>query len=159
MRGEQAIEISAAPEHVYEVVSDLTRMDEFSPECRRVEWLNGATGPAPGARFVGHNRGGPVTWSREGRVVTADQGTEFSFTTEWRGHDSTVWTYRMRPTAGGTTLTESYESLWAPWLMHVLDAVTLRHKQLARHMSQTLYRLKKMVESMPSANETTPGDG
>ena len=65
----------------------------------------------------------------------------------------------MSPTAGGTTLTESYEALWAPWWMHVLDAVTFRHKQLARHMSQTLYRLKKTVEAMPSENEITSGDG
>ena len=82
VRGQQSIEISATPERVYGVVSDLTRMGELSPECRRVEWLDGATGPTPGARFVGHNRGGPVTWAREGRVVSAQQGTEFSFRTD-----------------------------------------------------------------------------
>jgi hypothetical protein len=157
VRGEQSIEISGSPERVYCVVSDLTRMGELSPECRKVEWLNGASKPTPGARFVGHNRGGPVTWSREGRVVTAEPGTEFSFTTEWRGHDSTVWTYRMTPTTSGTTVTECYEALWAPWWMHLVDTVTFRRSQLARHMSLTLYRLKKIVESMPD-NESTPGD-
>jgi len=64
MRGEQTIEIAAAPGTVYALVSDLTQMGEFSPECRQVEWLGGATGPAAGARFVGHNRNGPIKWSR-----------------------------------------------------------------------------------------------
>ena len=100
MRGQQSIEISATPEHVYGVVSDLTRMGELSPECRRVEWLNGATGPTPGARFVGHDRGGPVTWSREGRVVAAKQGTEFCVRgPNGAANNSTTWTYRMTPTS------------------------------------------------------------
>jgi len=152
MQGEQSIEISAAPEFVYKVVSDLTRMGESSPECHRVEWLDGASEPAPGARFVGHNRGGPISWSREGRVLAAEPGVEFSFTTEWRGHDSTVWRYRLRPASGSTLLTECYELRWAPWWMRVLDTVTSRHKQLARNMSQTLSRLKQDAESVQSAD-------
>lgn len=59
MRGERSIEIDATPQQVYDAVSDLTRMGEFSPECRRVEWLDGAAGPRPGAQFAGHNQGGP----------------------------------------------------------------------------------------------------
>ena len=58
------------------MVADLPRMGEWSPECQRVEWEDGATGPAEGARFVGHNRGGPrglMRWSRRGRVLTADR--------------------------------------------------------------------------------------
>jgi Polyketide cyclase / dehydrase and lipid transport len=158
VRGEVSIEIFAAPELVYAVVSDLTRMGEFSPECRKVEWLGGA-GPTPGARFVGHNRGGPISWSREGRVITAEPGKEFSFTTEWRGHDSTLWTYRMKPTSGGTTLTESYEALWAPWWMHAVDTVTFRSKQLTQHMTKTLHRLKKLIESVPPSNGVKSGNG
>jgi hypothetical protein len=158
VRGEVSIEIFAAPEKVYAVISDLTRMGEFSPECRKVEWLNGA-GPTPGARFVGHNRGGPINWSREGRVNTAEPGVEFSFTTEWRGHDSTAWTYRMKPTAGGTSLIESYEALWAPWWMHAVDAVTFRSRQLTQHMTRTLHQLKKLIESAPPSNGVKSGDG
>jgi Polyketide cyclase / dehydrase and lipid transport len=158
VQGDVSIEILAAPELVYSVVSDLTRMGEFSPECRKVEWLSGG-GPTPGARFVGHNRGGPIRWSREGRVVTAEPGKEFSFTTEWRGHDSTAWTYRMKPTAVGTSLTESYEALWAPWWMHAVDAMTFRSKQLTQHMTKTLYRLKELIESVPPAKGVTTGNG
>jgi hypothetical protein len=31
-------------------------MGELSPECRRCEWIAGATGPAVGARFKGTNQ-------------------------------------------------------------------------------------------------------
>ena len=69
--------IEALPERVYEMVADLPRMGEWSPECQRVEWLEGSNGPSVGARFIGHNRGGPgglLKWSRRGRVLTAEPG-------------------------------------------------------------------------------------
>ncbi len=125
----------------------LSRTGEFSPECRGAEWLDGATGPAPGARFVGHNRGGPMTWSRQGRVIRAEPGHEFSFVTEEHGRDATVWKYQMRPAGAGTVLTESYEVRWIPWWMHVVDAVTFRRQQLARNLATTLARLKASLES------------
>ena len=39
---------SHGTETVYELVADVTRMPEFSPEIRRCSWLDGATGPAVG---------------------------------------------------------------------------------------------------------------
>ncbi len=150
MQGERSIEIAATPQQVYAVVSDLTRMGDFSPECRSVEWLDGVTSPVPGARFVGRNRGGPMTWSRHGRVVTAEAGRVFSFVTEEGGRDSTLWTYRFHPAGLGTAVTESYEVRWIPWWMHVVDAITFRRQQLSRNMARTLARLKTVVESQPS---------
>ena len=100
------IVISAPADKVYCLVAELTRMGEWSPECQRVEWEGGATGPAVGAKFVGHNRGGPfklMRWSRRGRVLTADPGREFAFATEEGGHESTVWSYRFEPTDDGRT--------------------------------------------------------
>lgn len=147
MRGECSIEIDATPQQVYDAVSDLTRMGEFSPECRRVEWLDGAAGPRPGARFVGHNQGGPLSWSRRGRVISAEAGREFSFVTEEGGREGTLWTYRLSPAGRGTLVTESYEVHWIPWWMHVADVITFRRQQLARNMAKTLTRLKAHVEA------------
>src|ERR1700723_537412 len=90
--------VDAAPERIYDLVADMQRMGEWSPECQRVEWEGGASVPAEGARFVGHNRGGPrglMKWSRKGRVLVADRGHEFAFVTEEGGHESTVWRYRF----------------------------------------------------------------
>ena len=82
--------VDAAPERLYDLVADLPRMGEWSPECQRVEWEDGADGPAVGATFVGHNKGGPrglMKWSRRGRVLVAEPGREFSFVTEEGGHE------------------------------------------------------------------------
>ena len=68
-----SVVIEAPAERIYELLADLPRMGDWSPECRQVEWLDGSTGPAEGATFIGHNQGGPcglMKWSRRGRVLT-----------------------------------------------------------------------------------------
>ncbi len=41
-------EISASPEQLYSMVSDVTRMGEWSPENEGGEWLGGGTTAQPG---------------------------------------------------------------------------------------------------------------
>jgi hypothetical protein len=59
-----ATTIDAPPARVYALVADLTRMGELSPESNGCTWTHGATGAAPGARFIGRNlrgrRGGVI---------------------------------------------------------------------------------------------------
>ena len=45
------IDIAAPPEAVWDLISDVTRMGDWSPECYRCTWLDGGTGPRAGARF------------------------------------------------------------------------------------------------------------
>src|SRR5262245_6368123 len=104
---EAEVHIEASPEAVYAVVTDVTRMGEWSPETTKCEWLDGATGPAVGARFKGTNKRGFVTWSTKPTVVAAEAGREFAFDV---GGD-TKWTYRFEPDGTGTKLTESFEML------------------------------------------------
>ena len=56
------------------MVSDVTRMGEWSPETIRCTWIDGATGPAVGARFKGTNRRGIFRWSTKPEIVVADRG-------------------------------------------------------------------------------------
>ena len=148
--------IHSAPEQIYDLVADLPRMGEWSPECRCVEWEGGATGPAEGARFVGHNRGGPfalLRWSRRGRVLVADRGREFAFVTEEGGRESTEWRYRFEVTEGGTRVTESYTVKWIPTWARIIDVPTNRHRELREGMAHTLGQLRRAAE------ETTHGAG
>jgi hypothetical protein len=48
--------IDASPERVWELVSDIELMPTMSQELQSIEWLDGATEPAVGARFVGHSK-------------------------------------------------------------------------------------------------------
>ena len=53
------VHVNAPPETVWAILANLDRMGERSPECYRVEWLDGAESPARvGARFKGWNRYG-----------------------------------------------------------------------------------------------------
>jgi uncharacterized protein YndB with AHSA1/START domain len=143
------IVIAAPPERIYALVADLPRMGEWSPECRRVEWLDGSDGPGVGATFVGHNTGGPLglmRWSRRGRVLAAEHGTEFAFVTEEGGRESTEWRYRLEPEAGGTRVTEGYIVRWIPRWARILDVPTNRARELRQAMEHTLAQLKHAAE-------------
>jgi hypothetical protein len=140
------LHIEATPEAVYDLVSDMPRVGEWSPECYRCEWI-GSDGPAVGADFKGYNRVGPVRWSARGRVTTADRGREFAFVTLHKGRrEETRWRYSFRANDGGTDVTESYEFIWAPWYIRFADLFLPRDRQLRRGMEQTLERIRTVAE-------------
>ena len=65
MHDSVTVHMAAPPEKVWDLVSDVTRIGEFSPETFEAEWLDGATGPVVGAKFRGHvkrNGKGPIYW-------------------------------------------------------------------------------------------------
>jgi Polyketide cyclase / dehydrase and lipid transport len=149
--------VSAKPDDIYGLVADLPRMGEWSPECRRVEWADGADGPAVGATFEGHNKGGPrglMKWSRRGRVLVADAGREFAFVTEEGGRESTVWRYRFEAIDGGTRVTESYEVKRIPTWARIVDIPTNRARELVEGMEHTLTRLKATAEARDEAGRS-----
>ena len=75
--------IEASPEVLYDVVADVTRTPERTPDIVRCEWLDGATGPRVGAMFKGWNQDKfgpiPIKWSTKCTVKTAARGEEFAF--------------------------------------------------------------------------------
>jgi ribosome-associated toxin RatA of RatAB toxin-antitoxin module len=140
-------DVSASPAVLYDLVSDVRRMGEWSPECRGAEWLRGANGPAVGAKFKGRNSHGVARWSTKSRVVTADPGAEFSFVTGHLGRDMTRWSYRFDATPNGTHVTESFEMLRdVPWYFRLGDRLLMgvkdRKSDLEKNMRETLQRLK-----------------
>lgn len=148
-RGHGSIEISAPPDVVYDLIADITRMGEWSPECYRCEWLGGATTAAAGTRFRGHNRLGLLRWSRTAVVGVAERGHEFSFTTmnDDAGRAETTWRYTMEPTPSGTLLTESFEFLWCSMVNRLAEAAIPRGRQMDRGIEETLRRIKRAAET------------
>lgn len=149
--GEARVHISAPPEKVYDLVSDVTRMGEWSPETAKAEWIGDATGPAVGARFKGTNKRGLVRWSTKPEVVAAEPGREFSFVTKGMG-PSTKWSYRFDTSAdGGSDVIESFELLDdLPAYIRICDrylmGITDRKADLEQGMQKTLERIKKAAE-------------
>ena len=77
MHREASIEIKASPEAVYDLVSDLPRMGEWSPENIGGEWQGGGSGKV-GDRFIGHNRASERAWSVPVMVTVAERGRCFA---------------------------------------------------------------------------------
>ena len=147
------IVIAAPPVEIYDLVADVTRTPEFSPEVARVRWLGGATGPAVGARFEAVNvnsRG--KRWKNRPVVTVADRGREFAFRRTEPFAGSIEWRYRFEPVDGGTRVVESYE-VRRPvhrlgWF--VIERVfgdTDRREALRSGMRTTLERLRDAVSA------------
>jgi hypothetical protein len=149
-----SLDVDAPAEQIYDLVADMPRMGEWSNECARVEWTNGATGPEANATFIGHNQTGPrgmIRWSRRGRVLTAQRGREFAFATEEGGQEGVVWRYRFESRGDRTTVTESYEVQKIPTWARIMDVPTNRHGGLLKSMRHTLEHLKTAAESAARA--------
>jgi len=99
--------IARSPEDLYDLVSDVTRMGNWSPVCRACWWDEGAV-PEVGAWFTGRNELPERTWETRSEVVAADRGLEFAFIVNgsW-----TRWGYAFARVDEGTELTESWELL------------------------------------------------
>ena len=133
--------VAASAERVYQLLADMPRMGEWSPECQQVEWTGETAAPA-----VGGPRG-LMKWSRVGRVLAADPGREFAFVTEEGGKESTIWRYQLEPVDDGTRITESYEVKTIPAWARVIDIPTNRARELREGMRHTLARLKAAAEA------------
>jgi hypothetical protein len=152
--GEARLHMNVAPEKLYALVSDVTRMGEWSPETVRCRWLEGATGPAVGARFKGSNRRGLIRWSTTPRVVAAEPGREFAFVVSLVlvNREMTKWSYRFQPAAdGGTDVTESFEMMndlpsYIALVERSLMRVKDRKTDLEAGMQRTLERIKTVAE-------------
>jgi hypothetical protein len=109
-RDEVSLVVAAPPEHLYDLVADVTRTPEFSPEVTRCTWLDGATGPAVGARFEAVNTSANGrSWKNRPVVTVADPGREFAFVRTEPFAGTIAWRYRFEPVEHGTRVTESYE--------------------------------------------------
>lgn len=143
-------EIAASPEQVWAMVSDVTRMGEWSPENDGGKWLRGATGPQPGAVFQGTNSHGNKRWNTSCKVVDADPGRVFTFRVTVAGLKIAEWRYDFEPTATGCRVTETWidqRGRLAKALGKPVSGVADRASHNRAGMEQTLERLKEAAES------------
>ena len=107
LRYSESVTVNRSPESLYDMVSDVTRMGEWSPVCTGCWWDEGG-GPREGAWFTGRNELPERTWETRSQVVAAERGREFAFAL--RGSWAR-WGYTFAPVDGGTRVTESWEFL------------------------------------------------
>ncbi len=135
---------------IWELVADVRNIGQFSPETFEAEWLDGATGPAVGARFRGHvrrNEIGPIYWTTC-RVTDCEPGVQFGFDVLAGERALNHWHYRLTPSGDGTDVTESFRlSDAAPLRVYAAVLGPLRRRRNIRDMRRTLERIKAVVET------------
>lgn len=143
---EVTIWIDASPEAVWELVADVTRYGEWSPENQGGRW-DGE--PGLGARFTGANRRGFMRWSTHCEVIEYDPPHRFGFEV---AEARTRWGYRLEPERGGTRVTEWRTRIGRPPLpIRIVLATGLvgrdRERLMVEGMRQTLEKIKDTAES------------
>jgi hypothetical protein len=152
MHDEVTVSMNASPAKVWALVSDITRIGEFSPETFEAEWLGKAvqTGPRVGAKFRGHVRRngiGPVYWTLC-RVIEWTPEEDFAFTVIIRGISVNTWGYRITPTATGCDVTEYFRlSPHLPLRLYWAVLGHWRNRTNVDGMRHTLERIKQVVEA------------
>ena len=146
--GSVELVVPSPPHAVYDVISDVTRIGERSPECYAAHWLPGATPGTVGAQFQGDNDAGRLArWSRRCEVLAAEPGRVFAFRTVPARQpytDSTTWRYDLEPVDGGTRVRHSYEITRPPALplRAVLGLTLSQHRDMRQQMQVNLEALR-----------------
>lgn len=107
LRYSESILVNCPAEALYDMVSDVTRMGEWSPICQACWWDDG-DGPRIGAWFTGRNATTERTWETRSQVIAAERGRRFAFVV---GDGLVRWEYTFEKAEGGTVFTESWEFL------------------------------------------------
>jgi hypothetical protein len=143
--------MNAPPSAIWALVTDVTRIGEFSPETLEGRWVGDATGPAVGARFQGHvkrNGRGPMYWTTC-KVTVCEPEKDFAFLVEVPGVGAGVntWRYQLAPSGAGTDVTESFTLTPSPFIRIYWTLFGgMRSATNRRGMTETLNRIKSVVE-------------
>lgn len=148
------MQIAATPEQVWSLVTDVAQMGRWSPECTGGRWVKGATGPAPGARFVGSNRHGRIRWSTHCRVVAAERAQHFAFEV---AESSMRWGYRLAAVGDGTLLTEYRHQVdHPPWYLGWFGRSGIIGRGRGAMMDDGMERTVQAMKVV--AGQASPGD-
>jgi uncharacterized membrane protein len=142
-----SVEVDASPDAVWAVVSDVTRMPEFSPELRKL-FVVGSKEPRVGMNLVGINRRGYVVWPTTSKVVRFEPGRAVAWKTRESG---ATWTYELEPTEHGTRVTGRRDlpafTFGTTLMGPVIGGAEGHDQELADGIRSTLERIKATVES------------
>lgn len=146
--------IEAPPSRVWQLITDLNLMGEWSPEYQGGEWLEGVS-PSIGARFKGYNKRGERRWESISTVVEIEADQSFSWAVGDPTNPGSTWRFELIPEGAGTrvrqhvTLGPGSSGLTARITEmpdRETDIIESRRAEHRRNMSATLAGLKAYAE-------------
>jgi uncharacterized protein YndB with AHSA1/START domain len=139
--------VDAPAARVWEVVGDPARIGEISPECERVRWLDGSSGPAEGARFAGYNRKGLLRWTTTSTIAELEPERSITWDVDMLGQSVARWGFRLESDGERTKVVQTWKDRRNPLASLVGKARTTDSPGHNRTgMERTLATLKRRVE-------------
>lgn len=148
--------INASPQRVWELVSDIQLMPSLSAELQSIEWLDGATEPTVGARFVGHSKHDALgEWATTSEVVECEPQRVLAWAVEDAANPTAVWRFRLEPKDHGTELSQWMQlGPGRSGLSYAIDRmpdkeekiVFVRMREFEQNMTFTLEQIKTRAE-------------
>lgn len=152
LRHSGSLVINRTPDELYALISDVTKMGDWSPVCKACWWEEGG-GAKVGAVFTGRNELGERTWETKSEVVAANPGKEFAWAVA-EPPTRARWGYTFKAVDGGTELTETWElppegqALFMEWFPDDGPAqIQTRADTAERGIPETLAAIKKAAEA------------
>jgi uncharacterized protein YndB with AHSA1/START domain len=149
--------IAAPSARVWALVADIELMPRLSSELQTVEWLDGRSGPAPGARFIGRSKHEAFgEWATTSHIVEYEPSRTLAWAVEDPQDPSAIWRFTLTPQDGGTLLTEWMQmGPGRSGLSFAIDRmpekeqkiVFVRMREFEANMAVTLEKIKKLAES------------
>ena len=140
------IDINAPVSKVWTLVSDLSLMPQWSPQCRLMKPIGGLR---QGARTVNINRRGLLFWPTTCRITELIPEKKLAFRVNENG---TVWSYELEPTEAGTRLVETRhaenggKAVSNLLVNSVMGGVPNFEQELIEGMTASLTRIKEAAE-------------
>lgn len=147
---EDRIDVAAPPSRVWELVCDVRRMPEWSPQVASTRLRAGFDHCALGAEFTNRNREAGLEWTTHGEITRydAERVIAFRIAENWA-----VWSFLLEPADGGTVLTQRRETpdgisdLSIELTDGFLGGQAPFTERLRAGMRQTLERIKAAAEA------------
>ena len=140
------VEINAPVGKVWGLISDLSRMPQWSPQCRMMKSI----GPLrAGTRTVNLNRRNKLFWPTTSTITEVIPERKLAFRVN---ANNTVWSYELEPTATGTRVVETrhaengVKAVSTMTVNAVLGGVPSFEKELVDGMNTSLARIKAAAE-------------
>lgn len=139
--------VAAPPAEVYDLVSDVSLIERWSPSASAVAYDPG-DGPRVGAWFSGHNRRDDREWTTRSQVVAAAPGEEFAFVVGGEEDGIVRWRWTFREDGGGTVVAQSWRLLrHVPVLGSTRAEVASLRDHMADSAESTLVALARWIST------------
>ena len=150
------MQIEAPVARVWQLIADVDLPGRFSEEFDGAEWLDGADGPAVGARFKGRNHHPAIgEWETVSFITECEEERVLAWAVNDRDNPASYWRFELAPDGARTRLRQrgrlgpgpsgtSYEIHLNPD-----DEERIVERRLAEHranMQRTVEGIKRLAE-------------